>query len=179
MVTQQVMTRLLRSKRPVSGRSDIAQHFRTTCSNDYALVTSLLYERGLRTAQGLERWNLASIRGLLTNPAYMGRVYGNRWRKIRALATAPGVWRSQCGVPASGLRLSVQAIAPPEESSGALRLNSAPVEDCLQHYGFDELLTNKNNQLQFSGTTGLRGGVQGRPAEPVVAGLHAFVVTVR
>lgn len=32
-------------------------------------------------------------------------------------------------------------------------MNSAPVEDCLQPYGFDELLTNKNNQLQFSDTT--------------------------
>jgi site-specific DNA recombinase len=56
-------------------------------------LARLLHERGLRTAQGLERWNLASIRGLLTNPAYIGRVYGNRWRRRRSLerrsATAP------------------------------------------------------------------------------------------
>ena len=42
-------------------------------SHSFCSLARLLYERGLRTAQGLERWNLASIRGLLTNPAYMGR----------------------------------------------------------------------------------------------------------
>ena len=39
------------------------------------------------------------------------------------------------------------------ESSSGLRLNSTPVEDCLQDSGFGELLTNKSNQLQFSDTT--------------------------
>jgi len=28
-------------------------------------------------------------------------------------------------------------------------MNSAPVEDCLQHYGFDELLTNKQPAAAF------------------------------
>ena len=42
---------------------------------------------------GLARWNLASIRCLLTNPAYRGLVYGNRWHRRGSLerrsATAP------------------------------------------------------------------------------------------
>ena len=63
-------------------------------SHSFCSLARLLHERGLRTAQGLERWNLASIRGLLTNPAYMGRVYGNRWRRRSSMegrsGTAPG-----------------------------------------------------------------------------------------
>jgi site-specific DNA recombinase len=62
-------------------------------SHSFCSLARLLHERGLRTAQGLERWNLASIRGLLTNPAYLGRVYGNRWRRRGSLerrsATTP------------------------------------------------------------------------------------------
>ena len=41
----------------------------------------LLEQRGIRTSTGLARWNLASIRDLLTNPAYAGQVYGNRWHR--------------------------------------------------------------------------------------------------
>ena len=52
-----------------------------------------LEQHGIQTSTGLARWNLASIRALLTNPAYTGTVYGNRWRHRGALerrsATAP------------------------------------------------------------------------------------------
>src|SRR3954454_24659619 len=57
-------------------------------SHSFCSLARLLYECGLRTAQGLERWNLASIRGLLTNPEYMGRVYGNRWRRRGSMNAA-------------------------------------------------------------------------------------------
>jgi DNA invertase Pin-like site-specific DNA recombinase len=40
-----------------------------------------LQQHGIRTSTGLARWNLASIRALLTNPAYAGLVYGNRWHR--------------------------------------------------------------------------------------------------
>ena len=56
-------------------------------------LARLLEERGIRTSTGLARWNLASIRALLTNPAYAGTVYGNRWHRRGTLerrsATAP------------------------------------------------------------------------------------------
>jgi site-specific DNA recombinase len=51
-----------------------------------------LYERGIVTATGQPRWNLASLRALLSNPTYVGHVYGNRWsqhpRRERRSATA-------------------------------------------------------------------------------------------
>jgi site-specific DNA recombinase len=62
-------------------------------THSFCSLARLLAQRGIRTSTGLARWNLASIRGLLTNPAYAGRVYGNRWHRRGTLerrsATAP------------------------------------------------------------------------------------------
>ena len=62
-------------------------------AHSFCSLARLLEQRGIRTSTGLARWNLASIRGLLTNPAYVGQVYGNRWHRRGALerrsATAP------------------------------------------------------------------------------------------
>lgn len=62
-------------------------------SRSFCSLARLLQERGIRTSTGQVRWNLASIRCLLTNPAYMGLVYGNRWHRRGTLerrsATAP------------------------------------------------------------------------------------------
>ncbi len=62
-------------------------------SHSFCSLARLLEQRGIRTSTGLVRWNLASIRCLLTNPAYAGVVYGNRWHRRGALerrsATAP------------------------------------------------------------------------------------------
>ncbi len=49
--------------------------------HSFCSLARLLEQRGIRTSTGLKRWNLASIRGLLTNPAYTGQVYGNRWHR--------------------------------------------------------------------------------------------------
>ncbi len=61
--------------------------------HSFCSLARLLEQRGIRTSTGLKRWNLASIRGLLTNPAYAGKVYGNRWHRRGTLerrsATAP------------------------------------------------------------------------------------------
>ena len=61
-------------------------------------LARLLEELGIRTSTGLARWNLASIRDLLTNPVYTGLVYGNRWRRRGSLerrsATAPSKYSS-------------------------------------------------------------------------------------
>ena len=52
-----------------------------------------LQARGICTPNGLARWNLASVRAMLTNPAYSGQVYGNRWHRRGTLerrsATVP------------------------------------------------------------------------------------------
>ncbi len=62
-------------------------------AHSFCSLARLLERRGIRTATGLARWNLASIRALLTNPAYAGQVYGNRWHRRGTLerrsATAP------------------------------------------------------------------------------------------
>ena len=62
-------------------------------AHSFCSLARLLEQRGIRTSTGLARWNLASIRGLLTNPAYAGQVYGNRWHRRGTLerrsATAP------------------------------------------------------------------------------------------
>ena len=49
--------------------------------HSFCSLARLLEQRGIRTSTGLKRWNLASIRALLTNPAYTGQVYGNRWHR--------------------------------------------------------------------------------------------------
>ncbi len=62
-------------------------------THSFCSLARLLEQRGIRTSTGLARWNLASIRALLTNPAYAGQVYGNRWHRRGTLerrsATAP------------------------------------------------------------------------------------------
>jgi site-specific DNA recombinase len=46
---------------------------------------------GIPTPNGLTRWNLATVRALLTNPAYSGRVYGNRWHRRGTLERRPAM----------------------------------------------------------------------------------------
>jgi site-specific DNA recombinase len=52
-----------------------------------------LQARGICTPNGLSRWNLATGRAVLMNPAYSGQVYGNRWHRRGTLerrsATVP------------------------------------------------------------------------------------------
>lgn len=43
-----------------------------------------LTQLGLRTPTGKPRWNVASVRGILKNPAYTGTAYGNRTRIVPA-----------------------------------------------------------------------------------------------
>jgi site-specific DNA recombinase len=50
-------------------------------THSFCSLARRLEQRGIRTSTGLKRWNLASIRALLTNPAYAGQVYGNRWHR--------------------------------------------------------------------------------------------------
>jgi site-specific DNA recombinase len=54
-------------------------------------VAKQLYVRGIPSPTGKKRWGLASIRGVLTNPAYTGQVFAGRMNyrpaKIRRSAT--------------------------------------------------------------------------------------------
>ena len=54
-------------------------------------VAKHLYARGIPSPTGKKRWGLASIRGVLTNPAYTGQVFASRMNyrpaKIRRSAT--------------------------------------------------------------------------------------------
>jgi site-specific DNA recombinase len=57
-----------------------------------------LTRAGLPTPMGKSRWNVASVRGILKNPAYTGTAYGNRTRIVPAtqrksalLPVGPGV----------------------------------------------------------------------------------------
>jgi len=54
-------------------------------------VAKCLYDRGIQSPTGRERWGLASIRGILVNPAYTGQVFAGRMQyhqpKIRRSAT--------------------------------------------------------------------------------------------
>lgn len=56
-------------------------------------VAKMLYEQGISSPTGKKRWGLATIRGILTNPAYIGRVFAGRMRyrpaQIRRSATHP------------------------------------------------------------------------------------------
>jgi len=56
-------------------------------------VAKHLYGRGIPSPTGKKRWGLASIRGVLTNPAYTGQVFAGRMNyrpaKIRRSATHP------------------------------------------------------------------------------------------
>src|SRR5262249_35194321 len=57
-----------------------------------------LTQMGILTPTGKPRWNVASVRGILKNPAYTGTAYGNRTRMVSAserksalLPVGPGV----------------------------------------------------------------------------------------
>ena len=57
-----------------------------------------LTQLGIPTATGKPRWNVASVRGIVKNPASMGTAYGNRTRIVEAtqrksalLPVGPGV----------------------------------------------------------------------------------------
>jgi site-specific DNA recombinase len=56
-------------------------------------VARWLYECGIPSPNGKKRWGLASIRGVLTNPAYTGQVFAGRMNyrpaKVRRSATHP------------------------------------------------------------------------------------------
>ena len=56
-------------------------------------VAKHLFARGILSPTGKQRWGLASIRGVLTNPAYTGQVFAGRMNyrpaKIRRSATHP------------------------------------------------------------------------------------------
>jgi len=56
-------------------------------------VAKHLYAHGIPSPTGKKRWGLASIRGVLTNPAYTGQVFAGRMNyrpaKIRRSATHP------------------------------------------------------------------------------------------
>jgi site-specific DNA recombinase len=49
----------------------------------YALAKRL-FDAGLPTPTGQPRWNVATIRGILTNPAYTGTAYANRTHPVQA-----------------------------------------------------------------------------------------------
>jgi hypothetical protein len=65
----------------------------------------------------LARWNLASLRALLTNPAYAGLVYGNRWHRRGTLerrsATAPSKHSAMSRVDAPREEWILVAEIPP------------------------------------------------------------------
>lgn len=73
----------------------------------YDLVRHL-YAQNIPSPSGKKRWGLATIRGILTNPAYTGQVYAGRLRyqppRIRRSATHPIGHSHETGV-----------IVPPEE----------------------------------------------------------------
>jgi site-specific DNA recombinase len=56
-------------------------------------VASALHHRGIRSPTGRPWWGLSSLRGLLTNPVYVGQVYAGRLRyrspRVRRSATHP------------------------------------------------------------------------------------------
>ena len=86
-------------------------------ANSFCSLARLLEQRGIRTSTGLARWNLASIRALLTNPAYAGQVYGNRWHRRGTLerrsATAPRQHSAMSRVDAPREAWTLVAAIPP------------------------------------------------------------------
>ena len=45
-------------------------------------LTKRLIELGAKTPTGLTRWNVSSVRGILTNPSYTGTAYAGRWQSV-------------------------------------------------------------------------------------------------
>ncbi len=66
-------------------------------------VAKHLYQLGIPSPTGKKRWGLASIRGVLTNPAYTGQVFAGRMQyrspKIRRSSTHPIGHPHQSAVP--------------------------------------------------------------------------------
>jgi site-specific DNA recombinase len=74
---------------------------------DHASLFSLakhLRDLGVASPNGRPRWSPATLRGVLTNPAYTGQVYAGRWRarapRVRRSATHPIGKPSTSAVPA-------------------------------------------------------------------------------
>jgi site-specific DNA recombinase len=74
-------------------------------------VVKRLKERGVLTATGNTRWDRATIRGLLCNPAYTGTA---KYGKTRLIPRPPGR-RPQRGAPAVPRREKVTCVTSPEE----------------------------------------------------------------
>ena len=86
-------------------------------AHSFCSLARRLQQHGIRTSTGLARWNLASIRALLTNPAYAGLVYGNRWHRRgpleRRSATAPSKHSAMSRVDAPREEWILVAEIPP------------------------------------------------------------------
>ena len=74
-------------------------------------VAERLKERGVPTATGKARWDRATIRGLLCNPAYTGTA---KFGKTRLISRSPG-HRPPRGAPAVPRRDKVTSATSPEE----------------------------------------------------------------
>jgi Recombinase len=53
---------------------------------------------GILTPTGKPRWNVASVRGILKNPAYSGTAYGNRTRIVPATIAQVGAAACRSGI---------------------------------------------------------------------------------
>ena len=90
-----------RPRDPAGVRTDpteaalVAEMFRWYAEEgrSFMAVAKRLHEQGVRSPSGKNRWGLATIRGILSNPTYMGTIYANRTRgkaaQIRRSATHP------------------------------------------------------------------------------------------
>src|SRR5450759_1073122 len=88
----------------------IAQMFSSYLQEGSSLcgLAQHLMDVGIPTPSGATRWNQASVRGILTNPAYTGTVYANRSR------SHPAHQRHSPLLPISQSR-SGHTLTPPEE----------------------------------------------------------------
>jgi len=122
-----------------AGYTDLA-----TPTSLYA-VAKRLSDEGVPTPSGGQRWNVASIRGILKNPAYTGTAYANRTqmvpaqqRKSALRPVGPGV-SQRPRPPEEWIPIPVPAIISPEEFDWAqerLRHNqqTAPRHNTQHHY---------------------------------------------
>ena len=88
----------------------IAQMFSSYLQEGSSLcgLAQHLMDLGIPTSSGATRWNQASVRGILTNPAYTGTVYANRSR------SHPAHQRHSPLLPVSQSR-SGHTLTPPED----------------------------------------------------------------
>ena len=75
-----------------------------------------LFARGIRTPKGNERWDRATLRGMLINPAYQGTA---KFGKLRQIPRKPG-HRPKRGDPAVPRRSKVVVHTLPEEQETVL-----------------------------------------------------------